>query len=84
MQPVSTIPPSWANKNNTIPRVALLANFFALHSHTYVIIADHYSGWITIYYFKQGETTAASIERIFQELFITFGVPDKLSTDGGL
>ena len=59
----------------------ICAELLALHSHTYLIIADHYSGWITIYYPKRGEATTSSTERIFRELFITFGVPDKLSTD---
>ena len=65
------------------PFLQICANFFAMHSHTYLIIADRHSGWVTIYYFKWRDATTSSIEMIFRELFITFGVPDELSTDGG-
>ena len=61
----------------------ICADFFAMHSYKYLIIADRYSGWITIYYFKREDANTSSFERIFTELFITFGVPDELSADGG-
>ena len=41
-----TLFPDW-------PFQQICANFFVLHSHTYLIIADRYSGWITIYHFKR-------------------------------
>ena len=40
-----TLFPDW-------PFQQICANFFVLHSHTYLIITDRYSGWITIYDFK--------------------------------
>ena len=61
----------------------ICADFFVLHSHTYLIIVDRYSGWITIYHFKQGNATSLSIQNILRQLFTNFGVPDELSTDGG-
>ena len=43
------------------PFQQIYADFFELHSHTYSIIAEHYSGWITIYHFKRVEATTKRI-----------------------
>ena len=51
--------------------------------HSYLIIADCYSGWLTIYYFKPGEANHTTLINIFRNLFVDFGVPDEISSDWG-
>ena len=71
-----TLFPDW-------PFQQICANFFVLHSHTYLIIADRYSGWITIYHFKW-RSHHFIYWKDLQSAVHHFWVPDELSTNGGL
>lgn len=75
-----------ANKNYTISRVALSTNMCQLFCNAFTHIPYYCRSpqWMGHHlHFKWREATTPSIEMIFRELFITFGVPDDLSTDGG-
>ena len=65
------------------PFQLMCADFFFLNTHSYLITANRYSGWVSIYFFRPGEATSVALENIFRQLFTDNGVPDELSTDGG-
>ena len=51
-------------------------------NHSYLPIADSFSGWLCIYHFKHHQSTANGVTNIWQELFTVYGVPEEISTDG--
>ena len=65
------------------PFQKICADYFFIDLHSYLIVADRYSGWISVYYFPPGEVTSATLVSIFREIFSSFGVPEELSSDGG-
>ena len=73
---ITTAFPEW-------PFQLLSADYFFIELHSYLVVADRYSGWLTIYYFKPGEANHTTLINIFRNLFVDFGVPDEISSDGG-
>ena len=47
----------------------------------YVVYADWYSGWIEVAHCPKLD--AATLKKVMRKWFITFGVPEELSCDGG-
>ena len=50
-------------------------------SYTYLIYVDRYSGWVEVAKIK--DQSFKQVKKSFLRWFATFGVPDKMSTDGG-
>ena len=73
---ITTAFPEW-------PFQLLSTDYFFIELHSYLVVADRYSGWLTIYYFKPGEANHTTLINIFRNLFVDFGVPDEISSDGG-
>ena len=61
----------------------MCADHFEITGHTYLTVVDWFSGWICIYAFKAHEMTDQSLQRVFRDLFIAYGVCEELTTDGG-
>ena len=51
------------------PFQLMCTDFFFLNTHSYLITAGRYSGWISIYFFRPGEATSIALENIFRQLF---------------
>ena len=47
-----------------------------------MVLADRFSGWISVYYFNK-EATAAELVKIMKAQFSTFGVAEHFSSDDG-
>ena len=62
------------------PFQKICADFFSFGSHDYVVIIDRYSNWPMA--FKSENGADGLIERL-RECFVTFGVPEELTSDGG-
>ena len=73
---ITTSFPEW-------PFQLIAADYFFIDLHSYLVIADRYSGWLIIYYFKPGEANHSTLINIFRNVFANFGVPEELSSDGG-
>ena len=59
----------------------IITDIFHMAGHTYIIYADRYSGWTEVAVSKNPNTE--TITKILRSYFPTFGVPKKLSSDGG-
>ena len=58
----------------------ICADFFEHSSHSYLVIVDRYSNWLSL--FKLSQDTSANIIRVLRDYFTTWGVPQSISTDG--
>ena len=59
------------------------AGYFHNGHFSYLTIVDRFSRWICIYYFKANEVNSATLQNIFRDLFVAYGVSEELSSDGG-
>ena len=57
--------------------------YFESARFDYLITTDRFSGWLDIYHVPQRHATSKSIISTLRTLFITYGVPEELSSDGG-
>jgi transposase InsO family protein len=67
----------------TYPFEQVVADYFTLHGHDYLVYADRYTGWVTV---AKGPSTGNTAAALIQELrtaFTLYGAPVELSTDGG-
>ena len=62
------------------PFQMVVADFYDLKGKSWLVIADRFTGWISIHYFEKEATTEKVIE-IFKTSFSTFGVAENLSSD---
>ena len=82
----NTMSPSQASLPPTPPTLptrpfqSLCADYFHHKGHTYVVIVDRFSGWPIVERSTNGATGLVSNLR---SIFVTFGIPDDLTSDGG-
>ena len=67
------------------PFEMIYADYCKLQGKNYLIIGDRLSGWTEVFRIKVGSPTAGSkgLCEALRHVFVTFGVPDDLSSDGG-
>ena len=58
-------------------------DYFSLHGHNYLAVADRYSGWLTVYRVGRGEFDGETLVKKLREHFVTFGVACEAASDGG-
>ena len=59
----------------------LCSDYFTLHGIAFLVIVDRFSGWFNVHHGKGG---TLELVRIFARLFQDMGVPESLTTDGGM
>ena len=64
------------------PFQMVVADYGAVKSKSWLIMADRFTGWISLYYFP-AEATASKLVEILRNQFTTFGIPDDMTADGG-
>ena len=62
------------------PFQMICADYFAYGGHDYVVIVDRYSNWPMAF---KSENGADGLIKRLRECFVTFGVPEELTSDGG-
>jgi hypothetical protein len=65
------------------PFQCICMDLFEINHHVYIVCVDRYSGWPIIYHLPPGKATAATLISISRQIFIAYGAPDELSSDGG-
>ncbi|MEL6804796.1 MAG: transposase family protein, partial [Bacteroidota bacterium] len=63
----------------------MFADFFDFAGHHYLVLGDRFSGWSEIYSTPTGtqRSGANGLLRCLRSFFMTFGVPEEISSDGG-
>ena len=74
MQPPSdTSPPEY-------PFHKIASDYFTYNNNDYVVVVDRYSNWPMVF---RAENGADGLVKRLREVFVTFGVPEELTSDGG-
>jgi len=58
----------------------ICSDYFTFNSKEYVVIVDRYSNWPMVY---RSESGAEGLVKRLRETFVTFGIPEELTSDGG-
>ena len=62
------------------PFQMISSDYFTYNSKEYVVIVDRYSNWPMVY---RSESGAEGLIKRIRETFVTFGIPEELTSDGG-
>ena len=60
----------------------LVADYCDIKGKTWLVTADRFTGWISVFYFPSAASSKELMKR-FRDIFTTFGVPQEITTDGG-
>ena len=63
------------------PFQMLATDYCHLNGVNYLIIADRYSGWLSILHVGKGEFDTEKLIEVFRDYFLTFGVAEEISSD---
>ena len=64
------------------PFQMIVADLFDLRGIEFVVVADRFSGWCSVA--RLNRTNAGEVINVLRRWFMDFGVPENLTTDGGL
>ena len=81
--PSQSVEPLVITKFPEWPFQKVAADYFFIDLHSYLVYADRFSGWISAYHFKPGQSTHKNLISTMRALFMDYGIPEELSTDGG-
>ena len=67
------------------PFESVFADFFQNSGYHYLLAGDRLSGWVEVYQSKVGSPSAGASGLVahLRKLFMNFGIPEILSSDGG-
>ena len=65
------------------PFQMLVGDYFSLHGHNYLVLADRYSGWFSVYHCGKGNYDADALVDVMKGHFGCFGVCTEFSSDFG-
>ena len=71
--PLDIVPPEF-------PFQQICADYFTYNNQDYVVIVDRYSNWPMVY---RSESGAEGLVKRLRETFVTFGIPEEITSDGG-
>ena len=84
--PCNTIAPSQPNAPPTPPAVpqypfqCVASDYFQYGGHHYLVAVDRYSNWPIV---EQGANGSNGLISVLRKTFITFGIAEELTSDGG-
>ena len=70
--PTNIIPPEY-------PFQQICSDYFTYNNNDYVVIVDRYSNWPMVFKSENGST---GLVKRLREAFVTYGVPEQLTSDG--
>ena len=62
------------------PFQQICSDYFSYNNNDYVVVVDRYSNWPMVF---RSENGAEGLVKRLREVFVTFGVPEELTSDGG-
>ncbi|RUS83681.1 hypothetical protein EGW08_008529 [Elysia chlorotica] len=62
------------------PFQCIVADYFYYRCHNYLVVVDRYSNWPIV---EEASNGAAGLIAALRRIFVTYGISDELSTDGG-
>ena len=65
------------------PFQMIVVDYCSLQGHNYLVLADRYSGWLSIFKTGKGDFDGDAMVKFLREYFCTFGVAEEFSSDMG-
>ena len=65
------------------PFQQVCGDYFDEQGHSYLAIADRFSGWLCLCHFRHGSATSHNLIANCRSLFMNYGAPEEFSSDGG-
>ncbi|RUS78870.1 hypothetical protein EGW08_013375 [Elysia chlorotica] len=62
------------------PFQCIVADYFHYRGHNYLVVVDRYSNWPIV---EEASNGAAGLIAALRRIFVTYGISDEFSTDGG-
>ena len=62
------------------PFQCLCADYFTYKGHDYLVVVDRYSNWPIV---ERSQAGATGLISCLRRIFVTYGIPDELASDGG-
>ncbi|RUS69743.1 hypothetical protein EGW08_022491 [Elysia chlorotica] len=62
------------------PFQCIVADYFHYRGHNYLVVVDRYSNWSIV---EEASNGAAGLIAALRRIFVTYGISDELSSDGG-
>ena len=64
------------------PYQMVVGDYFTVKSKTWLVVADRFSGWLSLYYYPK-EASASDLIRNLKDYFMTFGIAEHFASDSG-
>ena len=64
------------------PMQMLVGDYFEAKGKTWLVLADRFTGWLSLFYFSK-EASATDLIKIMKDYFAVFGICDQFSSDSG-
>ena len=84
--PCNRMAPSQPNAPPTPPMIpaypfqTIVADYFHYRGHNYLVVVDRYSNWPIV---EEAANGAAGLVSALRRIFVTYGISDELTSDGG-
>ena len=65
------------------PFQMIVADYFSLHGHNFLVIADRFTGWNAIVSTPQRKFDGQHLVTIMRDFCATWNIPEHINTDGG-
>ena len=64
------------------PYQMIVADYFTVKSKTWLVVADRFSGWLSLFYYPR-EASATDLIKDLKNYFTTFGIAEHFASDSG-
>ena len=69
--------------NPDYPFQMIVADYFSMHGHNFLMIADRFTGWNTIVSNPHGKFDGQHLVSNMRDLCATWNIPEHITIDGG-
>ena len=76
------LPPVSELASPEFPFQMTVTDYCAVKGKTWLVVADRFSGWVSLFYYEK-EATARDLVNKMKQIFTTFGVAEHFSSDEG-
>ncbi|KAK7489608.1 hypothetical protein BaRGS_00019242 [Batillaria attramentaria] len=80
MAPSQPSAPPTPPMNPAYPFQCIVADYFHFRGHNYLVAVDRYSNWPIV---EEASHGAAGLIAALRRIFVTYGISDELTSDGG-
>ena len=78
----ASLPPASELASPEFPFQMIAADYCDVKGRTWLVVADRFSGWLSLFYYAK-EATAQDLIAKMKQIFTTFGVSEHFSSDEG-